>query len=429
MRAGARLERALAGGARGRPGGASCSANRIFPREYYPGDGRELAVQVRGALLHDDADRHGHVVAPAAQPRAEPPRAAGGASATSRSHAAQAGHRHDRRLQREAALRLLRLGLQQGAARAPTWTCPSTSPRWRTTGRSSRTPSELVNCSIGEPFMMKNVDELLDAFGSRGKVLELTTNGQILTDANIAQAAGPQRPPLHLARRGHARDLRQAAQRHVREAARQRAPAGAGQGRAGAAAARLPRVHADEGERARGGRVRGAGGGAGRRPAGAAAAQRLRGRRAEVGPRGLPLRLPEGAAAVRRAGAHQRPRGRAVPASRRRAVGPDRLRRRRCAAQFADEFEAGRREAARGRRRTTPAHGIRARGTAHGSTGTRNGAPASRLRRRSARSGCRPAPSPGRASTSCAAGTHAVLLRRAARSRPWPTSRRPGTRR
>ncbi|HET8644658.1 MAG TPA: hypothetical protein VFO85_04165, partial [Vicinamibacteria bacterium] len=38
--------------------------------------------------------------------------------------------------------------------------------------------------------MMKNVDELLDAFGSRGKVLELTTNGQILTDANIAKLLG-----------------------------------------------------------------------------------------------------------------------------------------------------------------------------------------------------------------------------------------------
>jgi MoaA/NifB/PqqE/SkfB family radical SAM enzyme len=49
---------------------------------------------------------------------------------------------------------------------------------------------ELVNCSIGEPFMMKNVDELLEQFSSRGKVLELTTNGQILTDTNIAKLLG-----------------------------------------------------------------------------------------------------------------------------------------------------------------------------------------------------------------------------------------------
>src|SRR5690606_15636790 len=43
----------------------------------------------------------------------------------------------------------------------------------------------LVNCSIGEPFMMKSLDGLLDAFGHAGKALEMTTNGQILTDRNI----------------------------------------------------------------------------------------------------------------------------------------------------------------------------------------------------------------------------------------------------
>lgn len=43
----------------------------------------------------------------------------------------------------------------------------------------------LINCSIGEPFMMKEFDDLLDRFGSEGKNLELATNGQILTDRNI----------------------------------------------------------------------------------------------------------------------------------------------------------------------------------------------------------------------------------------------------
>jgi molybdenum cofactor biosynthesis enzyme MoaA len=48
----------------------------------------------------------------------------------------------------------------------------------------------LVNCSIGEPFMMKNIDDLLDIFGEQGKVLEMTTNGQILTDRNIQKLIG-----------------------------------------------------------------------------------------------------------------------------------------------------------------------------------------------------------------------------------------------
>jgi MoaA/NifB/PqqE/SkfB family radical SAM enzyme len=50
--------------------------------------------------------------------------------------------------------------------------------------------AHLVNCSIGEPFMMKDLDELLDVFGSRGKTLEMSTNGQILTDRNIAKLLG-----------------------------------------------------------------------------------------------------------------------------------------------------------------------------------------------------------------------------------------------
>jgi MoaA/NifB/PqqE/SkfB family radical SAM enzyme len=38
--------------------------------------------------------------------------------------------------------------------------------------------------------MMKNFDELLDIFGDTGKVLEMTTNGQILTDRNIHKLLG-----------------------------------------------------------------------------------------------------------------------------------------------------------------------------------------------------------------------------------------------
>ena len=33
--------------------------------------------------------------------------------------------------------------------------------------------------------MMKNLDELFDIYGDGGKALEMTTNGQILTDRNI----------------------------------------------------------------------------------------------------------------------------------------------------------------------------------------------------------------------------------------------------
>ena len=50
--------------------------------------------------------------------------------------------------------------------------------------------ASLINCSIGEPFMMKDFDALLDAFGDGNKLVEMTTNGQILTDRNISKLLG-----------------------------------------------------------------------------------------------------------------------------------------------------------------------------------------------------------------------------------------------
>ena len=50
--------------------------------------------------------------------------------------------------------------------------------------------ASLINCSIGEPFMMKDLDGLLDAFGDQNKLVEMVTNGQILTDSNIGKLLG-----------------------------------------------------------------------------------------------------------------------------------------------------------------------------------------------------------------------------------------------
>lgn len=164
------------------------TANRIYPREYYPGDGRELAVQVRGAWLHADAERHRAII---------------------RQHANSVLNQREL-LEGKVALASLppKLGIDM------TGSCNVKPPcvycAWdfnkALEGASVDVPFnldtlghygpffdnalELVNCSIGEPFMMRNIDELLDAFGGRGKVLELTTNGQILTDANIGKLLG-----------------------------------------------------------------------------------------------------------------------------------------------------------------------------------------------------------------------------------------------
>jgi len=162
--------------------------NKLFPRAYYPGDGRALAVRMRPPLLHRDPVRHGHV---ARQYR----------NAVANTREALEGR---------AALTStpVSLGIDLYGVcnvKPPCVYCewdfnkdleaehvdtPFTVDTLREWGPFFDNSVSLVNCSIGEPFMMKNFDDLLDAFGDGGKVLEMTTNGQILTDRNIQKLLG-----------------------------------------------------------------------------------------------------------------------------------------------------------------------------------------------------------------------------------------------
>jgi MoaA/NifB/PqqE/SkfB family radical SAM enzyme len=168
--------------------GARLSVNKIFPRAYYPADTRTLAVRVRPPLLHRDPARHLHI------------------------------HRQHENAVRNVGEMLagrstldstpVSLGIDlygvcnvkppcvycewdyskdlEGAFVDAPFT-PETLHEW---GPFFENSVNLVNCSIGEPFMMKEFDDLLDAFGDAGKVLEMTTNGQILTDRNIQKLLG-----------------------------------------------------------------------------------------------------------------------------------------------------------------------------------------------------------------------------------------------
>jgi hypothetical protein len=163
-------------------------ASRLLPAERHPDDPRALSVQVRWPLLHAEPYRHGHVTRQ------------------------QDNRVLNLREMLTGGVRLestpWKLGIDiQGSCnvKPPCVYCAWDMAKAReganvdvpfnlqTLGEYGRlfdNAAELVNCSIGEPFMMREIDPLLDAFGSRGKVLELTTNGQILTDSNIRKLLG-----------------------------------------------------------------------------------------------------------------------------------------------------------------------------------------------------------------------------------------------
>jgi pyruvate-formate lyase-activating enzyme len=163
-------------------------ADTLVAADRHPGDPRALAVQVRWPLLHAEPERHAHVT-----------------------------RQQDNRVLNvremlQGAVELQstpwKLGIdmqascnvkppcvycawdQAKAREGPNVDVPFNLQTLAEYGSLFDNAAELVNCSIGEPFMMREIDFLLDVFGRRGKVLELTTNGQILTDTNISKLLG-----------------------------------------------------------------------------------------------------------------------------------------------------------------------------------------------------------------------------------------------
>ncbi len=162
--------------------------NKLFPRHYYPGDARSLGAQVRGVRHHRQPERHGHVTRQHANALLNTRELLDGAT---------------RLESTPPALGIDMYGVCN--VKPPCVYCewdaskdleganvdtPFTAETLREYGAFFDNAHELTNCSIGEPFMMRNFDALLDVFGSQGKVLELTTNGQILTDRNIERLLG-----------------------------------------------------------------------------------------------------------------------------------------------------------------------------------------------------------------------------------------------
>lgn len=173
------------------PAGASgvrLAASRLLPDEHHPGDPRELAVRVLAPRLHADPERHAHV---------ERQRA---------NAVLNLREMLDGREDLESTPRSLGIDLYGVCnVKPPCVYCdwdfskdlegekvdaPFDRDTLASWGPLFDNASNLVNCSIGEPFMMKNFDELLDAFGEQGKSLEMATNGQILTDKNIQKLLG-----------------------------------------------------------------------------------------------------------------------------------------------------------------------------------------------------------------------------------------------
>ena len=163
-------------------------SNKIFPRAYYPGDARELALRVKGAYAHADASRHRSI------------------RRQWDNKVLNTREMLEGKLVLESTPPQLGIDLHgQCNVKPPCVYCewddskekegdnvdvPFTLETLEEYGEFFDNTSDLQNCSVGEPFMMRQLDELLDVFGNEGKFLEMSTNGQILTERNIAKLVG-----------------------------------------------------------------------------------------------------------------------------------------------------------------------------------------------------------------------------------------------
>ncbi len=167
---------------------AVLEANKLFPKAYYPLDTRELSLRVRRLRLHSDAARHEAI------------------ERQWRNAVLNTREMLEGRAQLSSTPPSLGIDLHGACnVKPPCVYCewdfakeeegrnvdrPFTAETLREWGPFFENSGKLVNCSIGEPFMMKPIDDILDVLGDEGKTLEMSTNGQILTDKNIEKLLG-----------------------------------------------------------------------------------------------------------------------------------------------------------------------------------------------------------------------------------------------
>jgi uncharacterized Fe-S cluster-containing radical SAM superfamily protein len=162
--------------------------SRPYPREYYPGDQRELAVRVRRLGLHGDTARHRAICGQHDNDIANLKEMLAGKTTL------------------ESTPPVLGIDLIGRCNVNPPCVFCEWAAMKEMEGENATLPFNvdtlhrmgdlfaharlLVNCSIGEPFLMANLDEILDALAAAGKTLEMSTNGQILTERNIERLFG-----------------------------------------------------------------------------------------------------------------------------------------------------------------------------------------------------------------------------------------------
>jgi wyosine [tRNA(Phe)-imidazoG37] synthetase (radical SAM superfamily) len=169
-------------------GSAVLRVNKRFPGEYHVGDNRILAIRVRDVRLHADPERHRALALQHDNSTLNQQELLSGQTSLTSTPPSLGIDLHGVCNVKPPCVYCewdFSKNLEGDRAEVPF--TRETLKEW---GEFFDNTSTLINCSIGEPFMMKNLNELLEIFGRTGKTVQMTTNGQILTDRNIQNLVG-----------------------------------------------------------------------------------------------------------------------------------------------------------------------------------------------------------------------------------------------
>lgn len=167
------------------PGDVDLAVDPPFPRRYYPDDTLTLTVRVTSPMLHTDRRRH-EAVARQHDNLVRNTREMLAGDTVLESTAPHLGIDVSGRCNVDPPCVFCdwhKLKREEGSAADRPF-------RVEELGELYANAARLVNCSIGEPFMMPDIPQWLETFHDDGKVLEMSTNGQILPPKAIDAMLG-----------------------------------------------------------------------------------------------------------------------------------------------------------------------------------------------------------------------------------------------
>ena len=166
----------------------SLSLNKIFPRKYHPIDTRELGIRVARLKLHNSEEKHHHSLSFLKNTLLNIRETIEGKTEMSSYPLSLGIDLYGKCNMKPPCVYCLYDEMKEQEGEFSEIVVDNQT--FKDYGNFFNCARNLINCSIGEPFLHPQIEEILDYIDSQGKFLEISTNGLILTDRIVEALLG-----------------------------------------------------------------------------------------------------------------------------------------------------------------------------------------------------------------------------------------------